>query len=180
MSNRKLELKWSTYNPSDDVSKFISKQYKRMSDCWELHKQGWRYFNDMSCDEYIDESVSRWVSYVEPRDEGDWKSKLFMPETRNKIIAILAYVTARRTRAKIIAKKTGLLPNESISRILDVIYNNTLDHEIGDQKFFRAALEAAVKGTVFVYKGFDYEERDVKIVKKINPNTGVTEWDKKE
>lgn len=168
------------YKPSAQEQERIADIYNKFQHCWALRKQPFSYFDDMSLEDMINESVKRWTSYLPPRDANDdWRTQVFMPDTRNKILAILSFVAAQRQRAEFYARRQGEVMNKTVSAVLKSLYDYSLDTERGDYKFIMQTLENLVKGTVVVHETYSYIERDVKEIKKYNPVDGSFEYEKK-
>lgn len=160
------------YKASQEEQDRLRLIYNRMYDCIELRNQPFSYFDNQSLEEYINESVKRWNSYIPPRDATDWRTSVFMPDTRNKLLAILSFVAAQRQRAEFVARDKYHPVNKSMSAVLQVMYDYSMDAEQGDMKFINATLENLIKGTVVVWEGCEYSKRDVKKVKEYDPITG--------
>lgn len=166
------------YKASQEELEHITDVYNKMEDCIELRQKPFNYFDNQSLEEYINESVKRWNSYLPPRNEKDWRTSVFMPDTRNKLLAILSFVATQRQRAEFTARDKYHPTNKSMSGVLKALYDYSMDAEQGDMKFVNATLENLIKGTVIVHETYNYHEREVKMVKKYDPMTDIIEIEK--
>lgn len=167
------------YKPKSSTVKLIGEVYEKFNRSEQLRNQSFSYFNDLTLEDTINESQKRWMSYTPPRDaEDDWRTQVFMPETRNKILAILSFIAANRLRAEFYARNKNSVVNKQLSQILKSLYDYSMDSERGDMKFIMATLETIIKGTVIVQDSYSYITRDIKKVTKYNPKTGSFEYEK--
>jgi hypothetical protein len=167
-----------SYKPEKVEADKIRSIYDKMDACLILRKQPLNYFDGNSLEEYINESVKRWNSFIPPRDDGDWRTSVFMPETRNKITAILSFVASQRMRVEIQARSKDKPVDNELSTIVSALYEHSMDSENGDLQFLRSSLEALVKGTAIVFEGYKFRKRDVKRVDKHDHDTGKSTYKK--
>lgn len=169
----KLDINESApiYQQSKEVQEQLMLIYQRMNQCVDLRNRPFHYFDDLSLETMINEAVKRGNSYMAPRSENDWHVQVNMPETEDHIQNILSFAAAQRFRAEISARSPEKLEDKELGDILDSLNNWAIDVDGGDEKFIMAMQEMLIKGTVFIYEGYDYREREVKIVEKYDPLT---------
>jgi len=171
--DKKLESEVKqTLRLSQPESDRISEIYNDFISCYNLHKKSYHYFDDAGLEDYINDSVKRWNGYLPPRNVEDWQAHTFMQETRNKVIAIASFIASQRMRAQLSARTKTKEVDKKFSKILESLYNWSMDQEQGDMKFLLETLEALIKGTVVVYEGYNYDLRKVKMVDDFNWDTG--------
>jgi hypothetical protein len=175
-----LEAGGEVYKPSETERERVKHIYDAMYDCIDLRDQPFNYFDNQSLEDYINESVKRWNSYIPPRDAEDWRTSVFMPDTRNKILAILSFVAAQRQRAEFTARDKYHPVNKVMSQVLKAMYDYSMDQERGDMKFNMATLENLIKGTVVVWEGYSYSKRTVKKVTEYDPITDEMKYEEEE
>lgn len=175
------EKKTEVYQPSEDERKIISNIWSQWTKAKEQRDASYRYFNDRSFVEYVNDSVDRFNGYIEPRTDpaSDWGAKVFNNVTRNKSIAIIANITAERVRSEFFPQnqedETDYRAAQIIKHLEDFTYYKNKDDE---QQFF-AVLEATTKGTAIGYEGYKKDQREVKEITDYDPTTGEVKWKKK-
>lgn len=157
---------------SQDKQNRVIEIEENFNNCLSKRSESYFLFDDHTFEEYINESVRLWNSYLPPVDDDNWRSNVFMPETRNKTIAILSFVAGQRMRVEISARKRDKAPDKVLSGVVKSSYDYSLDHEGGDKKFFLEALECSTKGTVIVFEGYNYRTRKIRQFKDYDFATG--------
>lgn len=168
------------YKPKKQEQDRLTEIYNDMRDTWEIRHRGFNYFDDADLNEYINESVKRWNSYLPPRGAEDWRTAVFMPETRNKIIAIASFIASQRMRVELTARSKNSKSDKKLASLLKSLYDYSMDSDNGDQKFLLTTMEALIKGTAIIFEGYDYRIREVKKVTDINWETGEKKFTKEE
>src|SRR3972149_7973779 len=94
------------YNPTDSEQQIIGAIWTKWKDAESQRMGQFRYFNDRSLGDYVQDSVDRFNGYLEPRTDpaAEWGAKVFNNVTRNKTIAIIAAITNERVRAEFFAQ----------------------------------------------------------------------------
>ena len=158
----------------------LTEIYQNIDYCVGLKQRPFHYFDDKSFEMMINESVRRANSYNPPQPANDWRIAVNMPETEDKLQAILGFITANRPRVEISARSEQKLIDKRIGKALDVITDASLDSEDGDMKMTSGAQEVLTKGTVVMYEGYEKIYRTIKDEKKVDKKTGkVTYTEKK-
>lgn len=176
-------MEGATYHdPSEKEKKAINLVYGRYHDMLTTRARRYRYFNDRTLLEYIDDNTRRWNGYIPPRDDltMDWQARVFNNFTRNVTINFLSKVALNRPKAKIVATNNDGFEDTLRAHILSKLLEHADKKENGEWKFFQVGLEQVTKGTVVTYEGFRKIKRKVKEVVKYDPTTGKFEYDEKE
>jgi hypothetical protein len=175
--NKKDEQSF-VYSYSDKEQEVVSSTFSKFRDTADSRNQGFAYFDGRDLISFIDDNVRRWFTTVDERDGiEDWQARVFDPFTRNKVIAILGKVSSA-------IPKVEFLPvgDEDTRRtqILGDIFEYTLNIDDDEELMFFALLEAAVKGTVIGYEGYEEKTKKVRdIVKYSETDMQVKETDRK-
>lgn len=154
--------------------------YSKFEDCLDMQNKPFRYFDDQSLVEYINNAERRWNGYLPRREENDWRAHVYMQETRNKIIAIASFAASQRLRIEFDARLKNNPIDKELSNIVQGLYDHSMDSEKGDEKFIITAIEDMIKGTVIVYEGYEYRKRKIRPLKTYNWETGEFTADEKE
>ena len=163
------------YKPSQNKLKVITDTWARFKEIESNRDQNFRWFGKQrdgtyrSILQYLNMSRKRWNSDGVPRTNLDeWQASVFKPETRNKIMTMLAVVAQQRPKNKFKGVEDSDKMKEMLIRDL---YDWTMDADDGDEKALYAALDAIVDGTAVRYEGYD--ER-VRVVRDILPESDFT------
>ena len=170
------------YTPTEKAEDILKKVYDRWEVCQSVWDQQYDLLQGMTPAEYITESQKRYIGLLEDEeDEDDGKpaveGRMFMPETRNKLNAILSYYTNQRMRVEFSARYKEQEVNKTASNVVSSLYDWSMDVTNGDEQQYYEALECAVKGTVVIFEGWKFQTRKVKYVTKHNVETGEVEYD---
>lgn len=130
---------------NDELSRFIGDRMQQM----KLHRNEW----DQSWDTY--DRLYQSIPSSEPPE--DWQANIFVPMTMSTVLAILAEITARRTRWR-------LLPNspedeQKVDTIM-AITEYTMDKGNWDHESFKRDLDKLIYGTS-IWKEIYREDRRV-------------------
>src|SRR3990167_9200186 len=129
------EREYPVYAPSDDAQKIIARVWQKWSDANEQRQGNYRFFNDRSLIDYVNDSVDRFNGYIPPREDParDWGAHVFNNITRQKCIAINAQVTAERVKEEIFPQnhdqEDDVLASEIIKKLSDHAYYKNKDDE---------------------------------------------------
>jgi hypothetical protein len=183
----KKEEETVIYSPSEKEQKIIDAIWSRWQKANDQRTQSYRYFNDRSLIEYVNDSVDRFNGYIEPRMDpaGDWGAKVFNNVTRSKTVAIIANITAERVRAEFFPQDQLSQDDMRAAQLIKHVEDYTYYKNKDDQQQFFTTLEAAVKGTAIGYEGYKLDKRKIKEIEDFNPETGevkfkdseITDWD---
>jgi len=158
----------------------LTEIYQNIDYCVGLKQRPFHYFDDKSFEMMINDSVRRANSYNPPQPANDWRIAVNMPETEDKLQAILGFITANRPRVEIDARTEQKLIDKRIGKSLDVIVDSSLDAEDGDEKMTMGSQDVLTKGTVIMYEGYEKIYRTIKDERKVDKKTGkVTYTEKK-
>lgn len=173
-TNLSFRYKVPVYKPSEKCQKITNDTWARFRELEQNRNQFYRWFGKKhdgtyrNLIQYLDMSRKRWNSDGVPRTNLDeWQASVFKPETRNKIISILAAVAqqAPRNNFRGVDKNGG---DKLKSTVIKDIYDWSLLKEDGDEVSFYAIMDAAIDGTVVRYEGYD--ER-IRITRDILPES---------
>src|SRR3990167_3362525 len=146
------------YQPSSEKQKIINETYDRFWEARKLREQQFNYFNGRTLIQYIEDSVNRFNSIVEERtDIKDWQARVFDPVTRDKTISLLAKAAQNRPSSQFF----GRFDEDKVKgRIVESVVEFSKDLDDEDELVFYALLEAATKGTVVGFEGFEKDARE--------------------
>jgi hypothetical protein len=182
LSDAKPKKALKLYRPSDTEDDIISGIWHKWEMAREMRHNRYRFFNDRSLAEYVEDSVDRFNGYIEPRTDpaADWGAHVFHPATRNKTIAIIAQITAERVRAEFFAQLDGDDDEHRAATLIKHLEDYTYYKNRDDEQQFYAVVEAAVKGTVIGYEGYKRDTRKIKEITEYDADTGEIKFEEKE
>jgi len=150
------------YNPSAKEQEVVGRIFARFREIADARDLPFNYFDGRNLIDYIDDSVRSFTTNIDERNEiEDWQARVHDPFTRNKVIAILGKVAQAIPQPEFMAENPEDIERE---RILSDLVDFAERIDDTDELMFYAMLEAAVKGTVIGYEGFEQETRVVKDV----------------
>ncbi len=175
------------YSPSEKVTKLIGSIWAKWQKVQEQRQAAYRFFNDRTLIDYINDSVDRFNGYIAPRVDpaADWGAKVFNNITRQKTVAIIAQITAERVKAEFFPQdqndENDMIAAELIKKLEENSYYKNKD----DEQQFYSVLEAAMRGTCIGYEGYKVDKRKIKEIIEYNPDSGeikfkekeITDWD---
>lgn len=171
------------YNPSDKDKQLIKDIYDDLEYMRKLRNQRWKYFNDRTLKDYIDDSQLRLSGFVPDKasqGKESWQSNVFHPVTRNKFKAMLAAVALDVPQIKIVAQNERDERDYTRAEIMKNLVKFSYDQDNKEEQIFFEAWEAAEKGTVIVYDGYLKTSAKKKIIKSFEPETGEIEYEEQE
>lgn len=177
------ELKGKTYNPSDDDKQTIKRIYEDFAYMRKLRNQKWKYFNDRTLKDYIDDSQLRLSGFVPTRTsqgKETWQANVFHPVTRNKFKAVLASVALDIPQIKIVAQNESQERDQSRAEVIKNLVKYSYDQDNKEEQIFFEGWEMAEKGTVITYDGYLKTKTKKKIIKSYDPTNGDIEYDEQE
>jgi hypothetical protein len=173
----------TTYEPyqfSDEEQIAIKKHYDQFQHCVNERQVPRHYFDDMTYEEVINESVKVAISYLPPRVEGEWKHRVSMPDVEQKIQTMMSFAAQQRLRSEISARSKGETANKNLSVIVSALNEKFLDIENFDEKFIDAFYELLIKPLAIVYEGYEYRTRETKDLTEYNFETGAFDFKKRQ
>jgi len=171
------------YTPSDKEKESIKVVYDEFESMRKLRNQKWKYFNDRSLKDFIDDSQLRLNGFVPTREsqgKESWQSNFFHPVTRNKFKAMLAAVALDIPQTKVVAQNERLGRDANRADIMKHLIKFSYDQDNKEEQIFFEAWETAEKGTVIVYDGYLKAKAKRKIIKSFDPTTGEIETEEQE
>lgn len=163
--------------------KTIKRIYDEFSEARRLRNNRWKYFNDRSLKEFIDDSQLRLNGYVPTKAEQgkeNWQSNVFHPVTKNKFKAMLAAVALDIPSVRIAAQNEEGRKDQDRADIMKNLISFSYQNDEKELQIFFEAWEAAEKGTVVVYDGYLKAKAKRKVVTSYDPETGEVETDEEE
>lgn len=131
-----------------------------------IMQKSYNYFNGRNLLDCIDDWTKRWNGYIPESSPllDATQSQIFLNFTRNAVISYLVKVALTMAKPKFVAvnKKLGI-QSQKFAEFLKDINTYSLNAESGDAKFFKAALETAVKGTCITYEGYMKQEQEMEV-----------------
>lgn len=150
------------YSPKErDVIQTI---FWRFRDSQQERDKVMEYFDRRTLIEYINDSVLRFTTNIDQRDDiDDWQSRVHAPYTRNKILTMLGKVMDELPVVDIISRGDQDIIK---SEILNTLYEYAEDVDDSQEFFVYALEEALVKGTMIGYEGIETYTRSTRNVVK--------------
>ena len=169
-----LKRLYPEYTPTPKEKEVSDALFHKFRKTAEHRNQNWDFFDGDDLITYIEDSVLRFNTNVDMREDiEDWQARVHQPMTRNKVMAILGKLTQYLPAIEF--RSRG---DEDImrARILTDLYEYSAELDNEEQKFILSLLETIVKGTVFVYEGYERRTRKVRdIIKDEGGNLTVSE-----
>jgi len=165
------------YDYTEKEKKILRDRYTKFQYCDDQQNIPRRFFDELSYKDVINESVKRSISYLPPRVEGEWRTRVSMPETENKIQAYLAFAAQQRLRTEISARFKGKVMDKNLSIIIAHLNEYFLDEENFDEKFVDLFQELLVKPLAIMCEEYEYKTRWVKPLTEYNFETEEQEWE---
>ena len=129
--------------------------------------------------EYIDYSFAKFNQFVEyPEDSEDYEIQLALPNVRNKLMAILARLSAQRMKAEIHPQNIDQNLDKLVSRFLGQMLEWSDDLADQDKVNFYWMLETAMKGTGVLCEDYYKRTKEVKAIQEYDAKTGKSIWKK--
>src|SRR3990167_902260 len=166
-----------TYLPTEKEKFVVADVYPKFRDSQMLRDQNFEYFDGRNLINYIDDSVKRFVTNEDEREDiEDWQARENYPFTRNKMMAILSKAAASLPTVEFFSSGTEDLRR---SQLLGDLYKQADQLDDTDELMFYALLEAGVKGTVIGYEGYEEKIKDIREIVDYDDGEGVTVKDGK-
>lgn len=171
------------YQPSEKDEQTIKRVYDEFEYMRNLRNQKWKYFNDRTLRDFIDDSQLRLNGYVPTREEQGketWQSNVFHPVTRNKFKAMLAAVALDIPQTKLVAQNERDERDQNRAEIMRHLVRYSYEQDNKEEEIFFEAWECAEKGTVIVYDGYLKSSAKRKVITSYDPETGEIEYEEQE
>lgn len=171
VDENKKEFPYRTISPFEqDV---VGATFTKFRTSADERNRAFEYFDNQTLIEYINDSVRRFVTNVDIRENiEDWQAIVHNPFTRNKVLAILSKVMRVLPIAEFTARGDEDCRKASI---LNDLYAYTEEVDDYEELMTFFLLEAIVKGTAVGYEGYSQKEKKIRIVKGVNDEITITE-----
>lgn len=159
--------------PTDKEVEVVSDVFQKFRDSRDGRDRNLEYFDGNNLIEYIEDSVRRFTTNVDERDNiEDWQARVHDQFTRNKVLAIHGKVSSVLPIAQF--KGRG---DEDVRKgtILTNLYEYSEDIDNYEEFMTHALLEAIVKGTAIGYEGVSKKVRKVRNIRGVGDNVTVSE-----
>ncbi|MCX6822227.1 MAG: hypothetical protein NTW30_05635 [Candidatus Aenigmarchaeota archaeon] len=171
------------YNPTEAEVDARKRVYNDFSVMRDIRNQRYKYFNDRTLKEFIDDSELRLSNYVPTRasqGKEEWQANFSHPVTSNKMHAILAGVALDVPDTRITAKNEGSIKSAQRAYVMKNLVKHSYDKDNKEEQIYNEAFECAAKGTVIVADVYVKQKAKRKEVTKFDPITGVIEFEEEE
>ena len=169
-----------------NVSESVLNEYNDFSKVKLYHTKPLNIFNAAfdgtvrSLVDYIDYSVKKFNQYTQPpEDSEDWEVHLALPNVRNKLMAILARLSAQRVKGEFFPQNQSQISDKIISKIVSYLVEWSDDVSNQDLVNLEWMFETALKGTGILLEDYYKYSREIKEIKSTDPETGKSVWKKK-
>lgn len=171
------------YEPTEAEIKVRKKVYDDFAVMRDLRGQRYKYFNDRTLKEFIDDSELRLSNYVPTRAEQgkeEWQANFSHPVTSNKMNAILASVALDVPEVRIVARNEK--NDQSLKRayIIKNLVKHSYDKDDKEEQVYFEGWETAGKGTCIIYDGYQKQKAKRKKITSYDPYTGKVEFTEEE
>lgn len=162
---------------SDKAHTVISSTFQKFRIA-QSHRDGnWENFDGLNLIQYINESVRRFITNVDYRDDiEDWQSRVHDPFTRNKTLAILSKIVQVLPIAEFMGRGDEDFRK---GQILTDLYQYSEEADDYEQLMINILLEAITKGTAIAYEGQERKVTAIREVKGAGDDITVTEGEKR-
>lgn len=165
----------SSYNPDEKTRKRIKEVQEDFAVADLVRRRTYSEFNwagnDESLIDYTREMQVRFNSTPPSRTndpDNDWKSNHVNPDTRNKVISIVAAVTSSIMRPKVVAQNSDSEEDAASARVMEDL-RKYVDYQTDyDDKFLSIVQEMCVSPGVIVHQGYSKVKR---MIKDYDPST---------
>ena len=163
----------TTFVPSDREQEVVSQTLQLFRDSQNQRDRSFSYFDGLSLIDYINDSVLRFNTNVDERDDiEDWQAAVNDPFTRNKVLAIHGKIM----EVLPIASFTGRGDEDAQKGILlSNLYEYVEELDDYEELMSHILLEAIVKGTAIGYEDIEYCEKKYRDVEGVGDSITVTE-----
>lgn len=175
-----------TYLEKPSVTDDVVQAYSDFARVRENHQRQFVHFNSSfdgqtrNWQQYIDYSFKKFNQFVEiPQDAENYEVHLALPNIRNKLMAILARLSAQRMKSEIHAQNVEQNFDRIVSKYLESMLEWSDDTSQQDVVNFYWMLETAMKGTGILMEDYYKHVREIKDIKVYDATTGQSKWKKR-
>lgn len=160
-------------SPSDKEQEVVDAILHKFRLTQDNRNRTFQYFDDINLIDYINDSVRRFVTNVDERDDIEsWQARVHDPFTRNKVLAILSKVVSVLPIAELSARGDE---DGRRAKILSSLYEYAEDVDDYEEFMIFFLLEAIVKGTAVGFEGVERKDRSIKNVKGVGDDIEIEE-----
>ncbi len=150
------------YKYSEKERDVIQTIFWRFRDTQQERDRSMEYFDKRTLVEYINDSVLRFTTNIDQREDiDDWQSRVHAPFTRNKILTMLGKVAQELPVVNIVGRGDQDIIK---AEIINTLYEYAEDVDDAQEFFVYALEEALVKGTMIGYEGIETYTRGTRNV----------------
>jgi hypothetical protein len=160
------------YKPDDKVQFDREQVYKR----YAYMKQG-RMINGQNIEAMWDKWEKNYEAWRPNRDDGDWQSNIVPPFTTTVVERALAEIIDQTIWPMIRARGQEDVPK---AKLLSYIKDYSWEIGDGDLELYATLKQALILGKTVWREDYWQDKRQVRILKKFNPETNEEEWVEKE
>lgn len=163
--------------PTKKEQEVVAAVFNKFRNSADMRNMNFENFDGLSLSEYIDDSVHRYTTNINERDNiEDWQSRVHDQFTRNKVMAIVGKVAQVIPIAEF--KGRG---DEDMRRgqIMTDLYEYSEDVDDYEELMVNILLEATVKGTAIGYEGYEKKETKERDIEGFGDEIRITERIKK-
>jgi hypothetical protein len=178
-----IEQNQESYDPSLKDLELIKRIYNEFSLMRDVTNKPYKYFNNRTLTQFIDDSEKRFNSYVPSRSsqgKEKWQANFFHPITKNKTMAILASVALDIPPIRITATNEKNEVNMKVASIVSDLVKASYNNEDKEEQNFFEVLDGAIKGTVISYDGYLKTKVKRKEITSFDIITGEVQYEEKE
>lgn len=163
---------YPVYLPDAKEQEVVSAIFYKFRTTADERNRQYEYFDGLGLIDYIDDSVRRFVTNVDERDNiEDWQARIFDPFTRNKVLSIHGKIVQVLPVAQVMARGDEDIRKASL---LSNLYQYAEDLDDYEELAMQLLLEAIVKGTAIGFEGIERKTKIVKNVKNFNDEITFT------
>lgn len=168
---KEQEKEFPVYQASDKEQQVVSSVFLKFRNSADERNRNFEYFDGLNLIEYIDDSVRRFVTNIDERENiEDWQARVNNQFTRNKVLAILSKVVRVLPIAQFVARGDEDFRK---AQILTNLYEYAEELDDYEELMINILLEAIVKGTAIGYEGIERKTKIIKNVKGTGDNLTI-------
>ena len=163
---------FAPYTPNDKETEVVESIFNKFRQSADDRNRSFEYFDGSTLKEYIDDSVRRFVTNVDERDDiEDWQARVHDPFTRNKVLAILGKIVSVLPIAQL--KSLGEDdPRKGL--LLSTLYEHSEEIDDYEELMVHILLDSIIKGMAIGYEGHERRTKPIRDVKGSGDNIKVT------
>lgn len=161
------------YVPDEMERTVVSAVFDKFRTSADDRNRNFQYFDGSSLVDYIEDSVRRFTTNVDERDNiEDWQARVHQPFTRNKVMSILGKLVRVLPIAQAVARGDE---DHRKGIILSNLYEYSEEVDGYEELMSNILLETIVKGTSIGFEGMQRKVRYVKNVKNVDDRITINE-----